>query len=251
MSSSLVFAYSIIAACAFITGISKGGLGGALGALVTPLLALVLPTPIAIGLALPLFMFGDLFAIWQRWGTWDRKILLATLPGTILGVIVGTYALGKLSAVTMQHLLGFAAIVYTVYKLWDRRRKGETIAPVPTSHPAEGTVFGALAGIASVVANAGSPIYTVYLLLKQVTPTVFVGTSALYFAILNLVKVPGYLSANILQPQTLLLIAWALPLVPFGVWSGKILDRYLDMRTFELLILVFLFITGVVLLLKT
>jgi len=43
----------VAAAVAFLVGLSKGGLGGAAGALATPLMALVMPAEKVIGLVLP------------------------------------------------------------------------------------------------------------------------------------------------------------------------------------------------------
>lgn len=239
--------YILLAAGAFLTGLSKGGLGGALGALVTPMLALVMPAPVAVGLTLPMLLTGDVCALYAHWRGWDRRILIAVLPGTVLGVIIGSLVIGSLSAVTLQHGLGIVALLYTLYKLWERRYRKSIPKDAPSwqSHP-----FGVATGFASTLANAGGPIFTIYLLTLRIVPSVFVGTSALYYALLNVMKLPAYLSSGILTPERLLVGVWALPLIPFGVWSGVILDRYIDMPTFEVLILAFLALTGVALLLK-
>jgi uncharacterized membrane protein YfcA len=240
--------YLIIALCCFITGLAKGGLGGALGSLVTPLLVLVMPAPLAVGISLPILIAGDIFAVGAHWGGWDRQILIAVMPGTIVGVIVGSLVLGSLSSVTLQHGLGLIAILYVLYKVWERTRRIPVEKRGATSP--QSTVLGAGTGFASTLANAGGPVFTIYMLMWRITPAVFVGTSALYFAILNAIKIPGYLGTGILTPERILLVAWALPFVPFGVWSGILLDKRLDMGTFEKLILIFLVVTGVVLLLK-
>src|SRR5262249_48024855 len=130
---------------------------------------------------------------------------------------------------------------------WERRssKPNENQPPGWLTH-----VMGLITGICSAVANAGSPIFTIYLLALRVTPSIFVGTAALYFAIINATKIPAYVRAHILTPETVLAVVWAIPVVPFGVWTGVILDRHLDMRTFENIILVLLAITGILLLLK-
>ena len=53
----LVF-YIMVAVIAFMIGLAKGGLGGTLGALATPLLALVMPADQVIGLILPVLMLA-------------------------------------------------------------------------------------------------------------------------------------------------------------------------------------------------
>ncbi len=245
----LLFVYLALALCAFLTGLSKGGLGGALGTLVTPILALVMPASMAVGVSLPMLIIGDLFAVSAHWRGWDSRIIRALLPGSILGIVVGSFALGRLSPLLVQHVLGGAAILYTLHKFWSRRRASDLLRASGFTFW-QTSVFGGLSGVASTMANAAGPIVTIYLLGWRLSPAVFVSTTALYFAIVNLLKVPGYLSAHILNLDMLALIAWTVPIIPFGVWSGKLLDKRLDMDVFETIILVFLGITGVILLFK-
>lgn len=240
--------FVIIVACCFISGLAKGGLGGALGSLVTPLLALVLPAPVALGLTLPILIAGDVCAITAHWKGWDSRILIALLPGSILGVIVGSAVISSLSPSTLQHGLGAVAILYVIYKLWEISRQKPTVKDGAT--PLQSHLFGVGTAFASTLANAGGPVFTIYLLMWKITPSVFVGTAALYFGILNAIKVPSYLVTGILTPERILAIAWALPFVPFGVWTGILLDKKLDMATFEKLILAFLALTGIILLLR-
>ncbi|MEP7286888.1 MAG: sulfite exporter TauE/SafE family protein [Chloroflexota bacterium] len=245
--NKIIVVYLVIAAAAFLTGLSKGGLGGALGSLVTPLLALIVPATVAIGLSLPILLVGDVCALYAHWGGWDRRIIITMLPSTIIGVIIGALVIGNLSPVTLQHGLGIVALLYTLYKVWERRSANAKTVTLP---PWQTHMLGTVTGLASTVANAGGPSFTIYLLSLRVVPSVFVGTSVLYFALLNAIKIPAYASAHILQPDMFLVVAWSIPLIPLGVWSGILLDRHLDMKTFETLILVLLAVTGVILLLK-
>ncbi len=155
--------------------------------------------------------------------------------------------LTNVSPALLEHALGIVALLYTVYKLWERRSSKPTGAE-PRAWQAH--VVGSATAIASALANAGGPIFTIYLLMLRVTPAIFVGTSVLYFALVNALKLPIYVGAHILTPDSIIAVAWAIPLVPFGVWTGVILDRYIDMHTFENIILVLLALTGGLLLLK-
>ncbi len=248
-----VLVYLALALCAFLTGLSKGGLGGGLGTLVTPILALVMPAPMAVGVSLPMLIIGDFFAVSAHWRGWNSRLIWMLLPGSILGIIVGSFALGRLSTVLVQHILGAAAILYTLYKFWSRWRAAKLAKGTGFSGFSfwQTSIFGSLSGVASTMANAAGPLITIYLLGWRLSPSVFVGTTALYFAIVNLLKVPGYLSAHILNQDMLLVIAWTVPIIPFGVWSGKLLDKHLNMDVFETVILVLLAATGVLLLLKS
>src|SRR5579864_5817166 len=117
----LIPIFIVILAGAFLTGLSKGGLGGGLGALVTPLIALVVPAPLAIGLALPLLISGDICALYAHWRTWDARIIVAVLPASVLGILIGTLIFTSVSPVALEHVLGIVALLYAAYKLWERR----------------------------------------------------------------------------------------------------------------------------------
>jgi hypothetical protein len=236
--------YIVIACCAYLTGLSKGGLGGALGSLITPALALLMPTKLAVGLTLPMLLAGDVFAVLAHWRNCNWRVLVAVLPGTVLGVVIGGLAFERIDPVVLKRILGVVAILYTGYALW-RRRGGKALPKGTNAVQTSG--FGWATGFASTLANAGGPIFTIHLLTLELTPSIFVGTSAIYYLIMNTIKLPIY--ARTLTFENLLLVAWTLPLIPMGVWAGKKLDKVIDMKTFEALLLIFLAITGLLLLL--
>ena len=74
------------AVVAFLIGLSKGGLGGMLGALAVPMMALVMPAREVIGLVLPLLMFADIFAVALHWKRWDRRLVMLLIPGAVVVV---------------------------------------------------------------------------------------------------------------------------------------------------------------------
>ena len=81
--------------------------------------------------------------------------------------------------------------------------------------------------------NAGGPPITSYLLLQPITPTVFMGTNTLFFAIINLLKLPGSLAAGVVEPSAL---AWSMafcPLVAIGVFLGRYVIARIDAKVFD------------------
>ena len=89
------------------------------------------------------------------------------------------------------------------------------------------------------------------MLLQRVPPRPFIGTATLFFAIVNLLKLPGYLSTGILTVERIGSIAWLLPLVPLGVWLGRKIILQIDPTVFEWLMLVLLAVASLWLLLAT
>ncbi len=110
-----------------------------------------------------------------------------------------------------------------------------------------GLLAGTVTGFSSTLAHTGGPPVSIYLLLQGVPPRVFIGTSALFFLILNWIKVPYYFYARLFDFPRLLQVAWLLPLVPLGAWVGKWAAGMLSRQTFERVIVVLLGISGLLL----
>jgi uncharacterized protein len=236
--------YVIIIVVAIIVGLSKGGMGAVLGVLITPLLVLVMPPASAISLSLPLLMFGDVFALYFYWKTWDMHYIRLLLPLAILGIVIGTYLLATLNSLTLRHIIAVFTLLFVVYKIADHWLKALDYRP----HNWHGYLAGGVSGVGSALANAGSVPFTAYMLLQDVTPQVFVGTTTLYFAVLNLLKVPGYILAGLFDLDQLLSVIWALPAIPVGVYLGRWIINRIDKIAFERFMLVVLVIAAAVLL---
>ena len=121
MAPDLILYYTAVALAAFLTGVSKGGLGGTMGVLITPMMALVIPVDQAIGLLLPIFMLGDVFALAAHWRRWNPRLIWLLLPGGLVGITLGTFVLTSISAVLLQHLLGIFVFVFIGYRLLESR----------------------------------------------------------------------------------------------------------------------------------
>jgi uncharacterized membrane protein YfcA len=239
--------YAVAGFVAFLVGLSKGGLGGTLGALATPLMALVLPGEPVIGLVLPILMFADIFAVALHWGHWNRRLILLLIPGAIVGVTIGTYLITSSPTGALRRVLGVIVLIFVAYKVFEKR-----ILKVITyeGRAGYGVLAGIITGFSSSLAHIGGPPVSIYLLLENVTPRVFIATSALFFMILNWIKVPYYIYADLFNLHRLWQITFLMPLVPVGVWVGKWLAGKVDKETFEKIIVVLLAITAVILLIE-
>jgi hypothetical protein len=69
--------------------------------------------------------------------------------------------------------------------------------------------------------------------MQNLTPRTLVATSALFFAILNLMKLPGYLIAQLVVPSMIRELLWAMPLIPLGVWVGRWTVDRVDQSVFD------------------
>jgi uncharacterized protein len=116
MTVTLPIFFLMTAVVAFLVGLSKGGLGGTLGALATPLMALVMPADQVIGLVLPILMFADIFAVALHWGNWNRRLVILLIPGAIAGVTIGTFFITNAPTETLRKALGIIILIFTIYK---------------------------------------------------------------------------------------------------------------------------------------
>ncbi len=189
MTVDPVVFYVMVAINAFMIGLAKGGLGGTLGALATPLLALVMPADQVIGLILPILMFADIFAIAFHWRRWNNKLVLLLLPGAVVGVTIGTFFITNAPTESLRTALGVIVLVFAVYKIFESRLQSWLAYHPRNWH---GSVAGTITGFSSALAHTGGPPVSIYLLLQDVTPRVFIATSAIFFFLLNWIKVPYY-----------------------------------------------------------
>jgi uncharacterized membrane protein YfcA len=230
-----VYVAGVIAVLGFMIGLAKGGFGG-LGALLTPLLALVLPVAQAVGALLPMLMVGDVFALYMYWKEWDPHLVRRMLPAGVAGALAGTFLLARLPPNGLRVLLGIFVLIVVAYKFLSDRIQAIRYEPRPWHAPAAGV----LSGIASGMFNSGGPAFSSYLLLQKLKARPFIATTAIYFALLNLIKVPGFLYTGVLDPPLLFSLWWVFPFIPVGIWVARKTLTRVSPLAFEWIIIVLL-----------
>lgn len=221
----------VTAIAVLLTGISKSGLGGALGGLAVPFMSMWLSPRDAVAVMLPILIAIDLVGIRNWRGKADWAELRMLIPAALLGIAVGTLAFGAMSERMLKGALGLIAVGFAADRLL---RGGGKAAPAGAATRAFAWVCGAGSGFTSTLAHAGGPPIMVYLLSRRFARETFVATSVFFFAVINLAKLPFYLSLGLFSRDTLTLSAMLLPLVPLGVWLGMRLLKAIPERPFQL-----------------
>jgi uncharacterized membrane protein YfcA len=228
----------------FIISLSKGGLGGMLGSLATPMMALVMPANQVLGLLLPIMLLADLFALAFNWRKWNGRLVWLLLPGSVIGVTIGTLFIANVSTYVLKIGLAVIALSFVVYKIFEKRILGSLNYQERKWH---GWLAGTTAGFSSSLAHSGGPPIIIYFMLLDVSPSVFIATSVLFFAILNWIKVPYYLYIHLFDFQRLWQIAWVIPLVPLGAWFGRWMATKISKRVFDGIMVALLALAGLLL----
>lgn len=232
----------IIALLGFLIGLAKGGFNG-LGALLTPVLSLVLPVSLAVGVLLPMLIMGDAFAIYSYWKEWDGQLVRRMLPFGVLGALAGTFLLTELSPNALRMALAMFVLLLVAYKFVSDRIQQWRYQPQDWHAPAA----GALAGLASGLFNNGGPPFNSYLLLQKFPPRVFIATTALFFALLNLIKIPGFLYTGVLDVPRLLSLWWVFLFIPLGIVAARWLITRINQQVFEWVIIGLLIVSSLLL----
>ena len=236
----------VIMLAALLVGLAKGGVGPVAGALLVPLLSTTMPVSEAVGITLPLLMVGDWFALRVYWRQWDTPSLRLMLPGAMIGIIMGIVLLTTLPDTTLRRVLGVFTLVAAGYKL----ASDSLVALAYTPRNWHGVLAGWGSGFGSALANAGAPPITAYMLLRQLPPRTFIGTSVIFFAIVNAIKLPSFLAAHVTNAHKIASVLWALPVIPLGIWAGHWMIERIEPQVFERLMLVMLVGAGMMLLLS-
>lgn len=218
-------------------GMAKGGFLG-IGVAAIPVLSLVIPPQQAIVITLPVILVQDVFSLWvyrRDFSAWNLKVLL---PGVTVGAFFAWLFASSLSVATIRLAIGTIALSFILTRLagpWLQQR-------LPQPGVVSGLICGTIAGFASTIANAGSPPYQVHMLPQKLPPLTFVGTTTIFFAFANLLKIPAYAALGQLTIANLAIGAALIPLAiatnTLGVW----LVRRIPHETFYRIAYVLIFV---------
>jgi len=239
--------YAVAIVAVLITGIAKGAFGQGSGGIAVPLMSMFIAPPEAAGIMLPILCAMDLFSVHAYRGRWSREHLAAMLPGALIGIALGAIAFGTLPVNGVRLLLGIISVTFALNQWFRFSERIAAYFATERERPgaAAGAFWGAVSGFTSTLAHAGGPPFAIYMLGQRVDKTLFVGTSAVFFLIVNFVKLVPYYVLGQLNGGNLTTALLFSPLVPIGVWLGVYLHRSIAQRTFFNLSYSLLLATGV------
>ena len=221
---------------ALCVGLSKSGLPG-VSMVTVALMAHAFPPMESTGVLLPLLIIGDLCAVqaFRAHTLWNQ--IARMLPPTIAGILVGFWIMKHLSEAHFRPVLGWMLLT-TVLVQAARSALPEFATSVPHSR-IFAWAMGLWAGIATMVANAAGPVMAVYFLALSLPKENLVGTSAWFFLLINVFKLPFSWALGLLHLPSLQLDLLLCPAVFAGTFLGKQLLNLLPQRLFEILLLFF------------
>jgi len=215
--------------CAVMIGFTKAGIPGS-GILVPLLAASIMPAKESTGFILPMLIMADIFAIiyWRRHVEWKQLIRL--LPWALLGIFSGFLAMSYISNIHLRIFIGI--LVLALISVSWLRNKVFPNDRMP-EHWLFAAVLGTLAGSTSMMANAAGPVMVIYLLAMRLPKESFIGTSAWFFCLINLLKLPFSNRLDLISLQSLQTNLVLFPCIILGGIVGIILVKRIPQNVFN------------------
>ncbi len=224
-------------------GLSKGGFTGA-GQMATPMVALVMPPLEAAAIMLPIMLAQDAAALWVYRKDWNARILAIMIPGAAIGIGIAWALAAHVSNDAVRLFIGVIAIAFVLYSWLGSAR------PSPAERRASvsgGLFWGSLAGFTSTLCQAGGPPYQIYVLAQKLPKMTFVGTTAIFFAVNNALKVIPYFALGQFSTKGLGTSAALLPLAMAANMLGFWVVRVTPQELFYKITLILMFVIALAL----
>lgn len=224
----IILAASLIAV-AFV-GLSKGGLGGAFGLLGVPIMALFMPPLQAAALLLPLYLLMDAVSLWAWRGQWDKRILWQMVPAGLLGIIIGWLTASIVSDAAVRLLVGLVALGFVVMTIFKARYQPSHTHKGHNTF--SGYFWGLLSGFTSFVAHAGGPTFQIHVMPLRLSPSLYTGTSVVFFAIMNSSKIIPYYALGQFGLYNFSILIPMLPVAVIATLTGAYVVKRMKTETF-------------------
>jgi uncharacterized membrane protein YfcA len=235
--------FAVLCLGAFLIGLTKAGFSGGTG-MVLPVLAMVMPARIGLGLMLPLLMASDVIVLTLYRGQWDRRNVAVLLPASLAGIALGACLLARISSDSLSRLIGLLALVFGGVQLRRAWRPSVDEELPPRFRPWLGVLAGFSAGVSSTLAHIGGVLTSMFLLPQRLGPSRFVATATATYFFMNLGKLPAYWHQGLLPPEIWRQAALLLPAVAVGAGIGFFMNGRVSPRRFDAVVLAIVFTTG-------
>ncbi|MFJ1924938.1 MULTISPECIES: sulfite exporter TauE/SafE family protein [unclassified Streptomyces] len=242
MDTLTLWQLAALAAASALVGFSKTAVSGA-NTISLAVFAAVLPARESTGVLLPILIAGDVLAVltYRRHAHWPT--LLRLFPAVAVGVVAGTLFMMWAGDAAVRTSIGAILLFMAGVAIWRRRTAAGSGEPSADAVPADAAArlkarsYGVLGGFTTMVANAGGPVMSLYLLSAGFRKLGFLGTSAWFFLIVNTSKVPFSVGLGLIDGRSLLLDACMLLFVLPGAWIGRRCVDRINQTLFERLVI--------------
>jgi uncharacterized membrane protein YfcA len=157
------------------------------------------------------------------------------LPAAIGGILIGSYVGYLLNDRQFKYMIaGIVLLCLVLMIIQEATGKGFKVPHslwfiIPV---------GLVSGFATMIGNAAGPVFAVYLLAIGLNKNNFLGTTAWFFLVINLVKLPLQIFTwHNISFMTLLVALSVLPAIYLGMKFGVWLIKVMNERVFRIMVI--------------
>lgn len=214
-------------------GFAKTGIQGSTIPVVV-LMAITFGGQTSAGMMLLFLIVGDAFAIKHYGKEVKIKGILQLLPAALMGVLLGVVYGNVISDEQFKSTIGIIVLICVALLLYKELKQASINVP---NHPVVRFFTGILSGFSSMVGNAAGPIFSIYILSQQINKRQMISTTAWFFLMTNLIKLPFHIFIwESITMQHVGLAFMLLPIIFIGTRVGIFVIYRIKEQTYRRLI---------------
>ena len=221
-------------------GIAKSGLGGSIALISIPLMTIAMPLTNALGIILPILIFSDFIATYKYRKEYDLETLKLMVPFAVIGIFIGSLTFTFFSEELLKFIIGLMGFLFAGHYFFFKKNKEAK----SDKNFLKGGVCSTIAGFTSFCVHAGGTPTSLYLLPLRMKKEIYVGTRIIFFACLNLFKLPLYINLSMTNFETFKQSLILFPVALLGILIGYKLLKIIEEKLFYNILYTLIFITS-------
>jgi hypothetical protein len=152
----------------------------------------------AAAILLPILLCQDAISVWvyrREWSGWNLKVLL---PGALVGVGIAWLFAAYVPNAYVEIAVGLTGVCFALYTWFGKVPMHPRRPSVPV-----GMFWGSLAGFTSTIIQVGAPPYQIHILPQRLDKLTLIGTTIIFFALVNVMKLVPYVALGQFSTRTL------------------------------------------------
>ena len=239
MEINILFFFTVVPAIVLF-GIAKSGLGGSIALISIPLMTIAMPLTNALGIILPILIFSDFIATYKYRKEYDLETLKLMVPFAVIGIFIGSLTFTFFSEELLKFIIGLMGFLFAGHYFFLKKNKEAK----SDKNFLKGGVCSTIAGFTSFCVHAGGTPTSLYLLPLRMKKEIYVGTRIIFFACLNLFKLPLYINLSMTNFETFKQSLILFPVALLGILIGYKLLKIIEEKLFYNILYTLIFITS-------
>lgn len=202
--------------------------------LIVPIMASVLGAKPSTGFLLPMLIMGDIFGVIYYHRHAEMKYILRLAPSTVIGVLVALLVGQWVSEGQFQQLLSVVILGSMGIMIFRKKSSADLTEKFWFTN-----IMGFLGGFTTMIGNAAGPVMSIYFLSRNLPKNSFIGTSAWFFFLVNVFKVPFHIGVwKTISWQSFSFNLLLFPAIVVGVLIGFSIVKRIPEKAYRIFILV-------------